>query len=66
MKHFLTSLVNSGAVTVFTSLAMTLKNTGTLTFSVWLSNWLISWVIVCTYVYFVAPKVSEWIRERTV
>ena len=66
MKHFLTSLVNSGAVTVFTSLAMTVKNTGTIHFAVWLPNWLISWLIVCTYVYFVAPKVSERICERTV
>lgn len=66
MKHFLTSLVNSGAVTVFTSLAMTAKNTGSIEFSIWLPNWLISWSIVCTYVYFVAPRVSEWIRERTV
>lgn len=66
MKHFLTSLVNSGAVTIFTSLAMTLKNTGSIHFVVWLPNWLISWSIVCAYVYFVAPKVSEWIHERTV
>lgn len=65
MTHFLTSLANSGAVTVFTSLAMTLKNTGAIQFSVWLPNWLISWAIVCTYVYFVAPNVSEYIRERT-
>lgn len=66
MKHFLTSLVNSGAVTIFTSLAMTLKNVGSIEFNVWLPNWLISWSIVCTYVYFVAPKVSEWIDERIV
>ena len=66
MKHFVTSLVNSGAVTVVTSLVMTVKNTGALRFAVWLPNWLISWSIVCAYVYFVAPKVSEWIRERTV
>ena len=66
MKHFLTSLVNSGAVTIFTSLAMTLKNIGSIEFNIWLPNWLISWSIVCTYVYFVAPKVSEWIHERPV
>jgi len=66
MRHFLTSLANSGVVTVFTSLAMTLKNIGIIEFTVWLPNWLISWPIVFTYVYFVAPKVSEWIRERTV
>ena len=66
MKHFLTSLVNSGVVTVFTSLAMTLKNTGLIEFGIWLPNWLISWSIVCTYVYFVAPKIGKWIHERPV
>ena len=66
MRHFLTSVVNSGTVTVFTSLAMTLKNTGSIEFTVWLPNWLISWLIVCTYVYFVAPKIGKYIHERTV
>jgi hypothetical protein len=66
MRHFLTSLINSGAVTVLTSLAMTFKNTGAIEFAVWLPNWLISWSIVCTYVYFAAPKVLEWIHERHV
>ena len=66
MKHFLTSLINSGIVTVFTSLAMTLKNTSTIEFAVWLPNWLISWAIVCNYVYFVAPKIGKYIHERTV
>lgn len=66
MKHFLSSLANSGAVTIFTSLAMTLKNRGMIEFDIWLPNWLISWSIVCTYVYFVAPKVSRYIHERLV
>jgi len=63
VKHFLTSLVNSGAVTVFTSLAMTFKNIGAIESTVWLTNWLVSWSIVCAYVYFVAPTVSEYIHE---
>lgn len=65
-NHFLISLVNSGAVTVFTSLAMTLKNTGVIEFTTWLPNWVISWSIVFTYVYFVASKISEYIRERII
>ena len=46
--------------------SMTLKNTGSIEFTVWLPNWLISWLIVCTYVYFVAPKIGKYIHERTV
>ena len=68
-SHFYTSVINSGSVTVFTSIAMTLKNTNSLNFSIWLSNWLISWAIVCTYVYFAAPIVGNFVRkynERTV
>ena len=65
MKHFLTSLINSGVVTVFTSLAMTLKNTELVYLTNWLTNWLISWVIVCAYVYFAAPKISERICEQS-
>jgi hypothetical protein len=63
-KHLLTSVINSGGVTVFTSFAMTLKNTGGLEFMVWLPNWLISWAIVCTYVYFIAPIVSAWAHSK--
>lgn len=63
-KHFLTSLINSGCVTVLTSLAMTVKNTGHLQFTVWLPNWLISWAIVCAYVYLVAPIVSQWVHSK--
>lgn len=62
-SHFYTSVINSGLVTVFTSLAMTLKNIGNLNFSAWLPNWLISWAIVFTYVYFVAPIVGNLVRK---
>ena len=51
-------------VTVLTSLAMTVKNTDALEFRVWLPNWIISWVIVCTFVYFVAPVVSAWVHGK--
>jgi hypothetical protein len=60
MRHFLISLVNSGLVTILTSLAMTLINS-TLTLDHWLPNWLVSWFIVCNYVYWLAPKVSAQI-----
>ena len=63
IHHFLTSVVNSGCVTVCTSLAMTYLN-NTLTMAHWLPNWLISWAIVCTYVYFIAPRISDYIRAR--
>ena len=63
-SHFYTSVVNSGAVTVFTSVAMTLKNIGSLDFSIWLLNWIISWAIVCTYVYFVAPIIGNFVRRH--
>ena len=33
----------------------------TLTLAHWLPNWLVSWVIVCTYVYFVAPLIKSQI-----
>ena len=61
--HWKHSLVNAGAVTVFTSLAMTAIN-NTLTFGNWLPNWLISWFIVFNYVYWFAPKVNKFIHKR--
>ncbi len=64
MRHFLNSLVNSGAVTVFTSLAMTAINARTMSVYVWLPNWLVSWSIVFTYVYFVAPHVAKYIMKK--
>ena len=64
MRHFLNSLINSGAVTVFTSLAMTAINARTVSVYVWLPNWIISWSIVFTYVYFVAPQVTKYIMKK--
>ena len=64
MRHFLNSVVNSGAVTVFTSLAMTAINAPAVSVYVWLPNWLVSWSIVFTYVYFVAPRVAQFIVKR--
>ena len=52
-------------VTVLTSLAMTLINTGQLNFLQWLPNWMVSWFIVFNYVYWIAPKVTVLIlRSR--
>lgn len=56
-NHLRTSLVNSGIVTVCTSLAMTLKNSD-ITVLLWGSNWLVSWTIVFLYVYFIAPRIQ--------
>ena len=64
MKHLITSILNSGFVTVVTSLAMTWKNNGSIEFAVWLPNYLISWAIVCMYVYFIAPGVSQQVNKR--
>lgn len=64
MRHFLNSLVNSGAVTVFTSLAMTAINVYAFSVYVWLPNWIVSWSIVFVYVYFVAPNVSAYINTK--
>jgi hypothetical protein len=61
--HLITSLVNSGIVTVFTSLAMTYRNSH-LELAIWLPNWLISWVIVCAYVYYFAPVVHRNVYEQ--
>lgn len=64
MKHFIISLINSGAVTILTSLAMTYKATHGVDLFLWVGNWLISWAIVCNYVYWIAPKISEKLHER--
>ena len=64
MRHFLNSLINSGAVTVLTSLVMTEINASRFGFYVWFSNWLISWAIVFTYVYFFAPQVTKFIIKK--
>ena len=64
MRHFLNSLINSGAVTVFTSLAMTAINAPAVSMYIWLPNWIISWSIVFAYVYFVAPQVAQFIVKR--
>lgn len=64
MRHFLSSLVNSGQVTVLTSLTMTALNASSFTFTTWVVNWVISWSIVFTYVYFVASKVTQFIIKH--
>ena len=56
--HFKSSIVNSGLVTIATSLAMTYINSS-LTLEHWFPNWLISWFIVYNYVYWLAPKVNR-------
>lgn len=61
--HIITSLINSGLVTVMTSLAMTVKNTHSLVFLPWLTNWLVSWSIVFLFVYYLAPKIAVLIRD---
>lgn len=60
VKHLITSIVNSGLVTLLTSLAMTHLNS-TLTLAHWLPNWLVSWFIVCNFVYWIAPVIKGWI-----
>lgn len=62
--HLYTSIINSGLVTIFTSAAMTIKNSSTPSLSVWFINWICSWAIVCTYVYFFAPKVHKFIYGK--
>lgn len=61
IKHFLTSLVNAGMVTIFTSLTMTYINTSEFIVGVWFTNWLISWSIVFTYVFIFANKIKNLI-----
>jgi hypothetical protein len=62
VKHFLSSLVNAGLVTIFTSGTMTLINAPHFAFLTWFQNWLVSWSIVFTYVFFFAPRVSRAIH----
>ena len=59
MRHLITSILNSAFVTILTSVAMTTLNSS-LTLAQWLPNWLVSWLIVFNYVYFVAPKITQW------
>ena len=61
--HLYTSVVNSGLVTVLTSIAMTSINSS-LTLEHWLPNWIVSWFIVANYVYWLAPKISIWIYSH--
>jgi hypothetical protein len=61
-QHLITSLVNSGLVTVLTSLAMTAVN-NTVTLAHWFPNWIISWFIVFNFVYWLAPHISRWINR---
>ena len=63
MKHFLTSLINSGMVTILTSLSMTYINVGSIAFNVWLINWLVSWGIVFAYVFFIANHIKHVIYK---
>jgi hypothetical protein len=62
MKHFLSSLVNAGVVTIFTSGAMTILNSDHFAFITWLRNWSISWSIVFVYVFLIAGRVSKKIH----
>jgi len=62
VKHFLSSLVNAGLVTIFTSGTMTLINAPHFAFLTWFQNWLVSWSIVFTYVFFFAARVSQAIH----
>ena len=43
---------------------MTLKNIGFIEFGTWFPNWIISWSIVFTYVYFIAPIVTQFIIKK--
>lgn len=61
--HFVTSLINSGLVTIATSLAMTYKNADSPHFLLWVTNWLVSWIIVCAFVYYLAPKIAAILKQ---
>lgn len=63
MKHCLTSIINSGLVTILTSLAMTLINSPVFYVDTWGRNWIISWAIVFSYVYLIAPRVARKIND---
>jgi hypothetical protein len=62
MKHFLSSLVNAGVVTIVTSGVMTILNSDHFAFTTWLRNWCISWNIVFVYVFLFAGRVSKKIH----
>ena len=62
MKHFLSSLVNAGVVTIFTSGVMTFLNSDHFVLTVWFRNWCISWSIVFVYVFLFAGRVSKKIH----
>ena len=59
MKHFLSSLVNAGVVTICTIGAMTILNADHFAFTTWLRNWCISWSIVFVYVFLFAGRISN-------
>jgi hypothetical protein len=63
MKHLITSITNSGLVTILTSLAMTMINSPVFYADTWGRNWIISWAIVFSYVYVVAPRVARRIND---
>jgi hypothetical protein len=60
LTHFIVSTVNSGLITLCTSLAMTARNS-TLTVAHWWPNWLISWAMVFTFVYLFAGRIKGYI-----
>ena len=64
MRHLISSLINSGSVTILTSFIMTLLNSSDPSVSVWTHNWLISWGIVFSYVYALAPIVHAQVQRR--
>lgn len=57
LTHFIVSTVNSGLITLCTSLAMTARNSS-LTLEHWWPNWLISWAMVFTFVYLFAGRIK--------
>ena len=63
MKHFLTSLINSGLVTIITSFVMTQINSSDPSFELWTRNWIVSWSIVFYYVFTMAPTVHRVIHR---
>ena len=62
MKHFLSSFVNAGVVTICTSGAMTALNADHFAFTTWLRNWCISWSIIFVYVFLFAGRISKKIH----
>jgi len=57
LTHFIVITVNSGLITLCTSLAMTARNSS-LTLEHWWPNWLISWAMVFTFVYLFAGRIK--------